>query len=144
MYFFDVNKDGNGDVISSSAHNYGVWWHEQKIQADGSVQWIRHLIDRSFSQSHSLMLADVNGDGHPDLVTGKRYYAHNGGDPGAEEPAVLNWYEYVPGISPSWIRHEIDDESGSGLNLVVEDMNGDGKPDVITSNKKGVFVFLQK
>lgn len=144
MYLYDVNGDGNADLISSSAHNYGIWWHEQKIQPDGSVQWIRHLIDRSFSQSHSLMMADINGDGHLDLVTGKRYYAHNGGDPGAEEPSVLNWYEYVPGISPSWIRHEIDDDSGSGLNLVVEDMNGNGKPDVVIANKKGVFVFLQK
>lgn len=144
MYLFDVNGDSYPDVISASAHNYGIWWHEQKPQSDGSIQWIRHLIDRSFSQSHSLMLADINGDGHPDLITGKRYYAHNGGDPGAEEPAVLNWYEYVPGVSPSWIRHEIDDDSGSGLNLVVEDMNGDGKPDIVTSNKKGVFVFLQQ
>lgn len=144
MYLYDVNGDGNGDLISSSAHDYGIWWHEQKIQPDGSVQWIRHLIDRSFSQSHSLMMVDINGDGNRDLITGKRYYAHNGGDPGAEEPAVLNWYEYVPGISPSWVRHEIDDDSGSGLNLVVEDMNGDGKPDIVTSNKKGVFVFLQQ
>ena len=144
MYLLDLNGDSYPDLVSASGHNYGIWWHEQKPQSDGSVQWIRHLIDRSFSQSHSLMVADINGDGYPDLVTGKRYYAHNGGDPGAEEPAVLNWYEYVPGITPSWIRHEIDDDSGSGLNLVVEDMNGDGKPDIVISNKKGVFVFLQK
>jgi len=144
MYLFDVNDDSHPDVISASAHNYGIWWHEQKPQPDGSIQWIRHLIDRSFSQSHSLMLADINGDGHPDLITGKRYYAHNGGDPGAEEPAVLNWYEYVPGKQPSWIPHQIDDNSGVGLNFVVQDINGDGKLDLVTSNKKGVFIFLQK
>jgi hypothetical protein len=91
-----------------------------------------------------LALADVNGDGHPDLVTGKRYFAHNGGDPGAHEPAVLYWFEYKPGKMPAWVKHEVDNDSGSGLNLVVEDINGDKLPDIIVSNKKGVHVFLQK
>lgn len=144
MHVYDVDGDGDMDIVSASAHNYGIWWHEQKRQPDGSVQWIRHLIDDSFSQSHSLQVADINGDGYPDLITGKRYYAHSGGDPGAEEPAVLVWYEYVPGGYPRWIRHVIDEDSGVGLSFVVEDINGDGKPDIITSNKKGVFVFLQE
>ena len=56
----------------------------------------------------------------------------------------MYWYEYVPGIIPQWIPHLIDEDSGSGLNLVVEDINNDGKPDVITANKKGVFVFMQE
>lgn len=144
MYVFDVDNDGDLDVVSSSAHKYGIWWHEQSQQMDGSVQWIRHEIDRSFSQTHSLYLADINGDGWKDLVTGKRHFAHNGRDPGGMDPAVLYWYEYVPGIIPQWIPHQIDDDSGSGLNLVVQDMNGDGLPDIVTANKKGVFVFLQQ
>ena len=37
---------------------------------------------RTFSESHGLVMADVNGDGFPDLVSGKRYFAHNGKDPG--------------------------------------------------------------
>lgn len=144
IYVMDLNKDGLADFISSSAHKYGIWWHEQKKDADGEISFIHHLIDSSFSQSHSLALADVNGDGHPDLITGKRYYAHNGGDPGAHEPAVLYWFEYKPGKSPSWKKHLIDDDSGSGLNLVVEDINGDGLADVVVSNKKGTHVFLQE
>lgn len=144
MYVYDVDGDSDPDVISSSAHNYGIWWYEQKIQMDNSVQWIQHPIDHSFSQSHSLAFKDVNLDGYPDLITGKRHYAHNGHDPGGKDPALLYWYQYVPGIIPQWIPHLIDDDSGSGLNLVVEDINGDDKLDIVTANKKGVFVFLQK
>jgi hypothetical protein len=58
------------------------------------------LIDSSVSETHSLAMADLNNDGHPDLVTGKRYFAHNGEDPGAYEPSVLNWYEFRPGPQP--------------------------------------------
>ena len=29
---------------------------------------------------------DINGDGSKDLITGKRFFAHNGKDPGANEP----------------------------------------------------------
>lgn len=144
MYVMDVNGDGLKDVISSSAHNYGIWWHEQKKSSSGEIGWIKHLIDNKFSQTHSLILKDMNKDGHPDLVTGKRFFAHNGNDPGAREPAVLYWYEYMPNKAPFWKAHQIDDNSGVGLGFVVEDVNGDGLQDVVVSNKKGVHYFQQK
>jgi hypothetical protein len=40
--------------------------------------------------------------------------------------------------------HEIDNNSGVGLHVVVQDMNGDGLPDILTGNKKGVHLFLQQ
>ena len=142
MFVLDVDKDGDQDVISSSAHNYGIWWHEQKNE-NGTVNWTTHQISKLFSQSHSLALKDINGDGHLDLVTGKRYFAHNGKDPGAFEPAVLYWFEFKPGKMPQWIPHQIDNNSGVGNSFEVKDMNNDSLPDIITSNKKGVFFFEQ-
>lgn len=143
MYTYDVNNDGLLDIISSSAHNYGVWWHEQQRDDAGNSQWVKHVIDSTFSQSHALTLRDINGDGHLDLVTGKRFFAHNGHDPGAFEPAVLYWYEYLPGGPPYWRAHQIDNNSGVGLQVVVEDVDGDGLLDVVVSNKKGVFFSKQ-
>ncbi|MDZ7620637.1 MAG: VCBS repeat-containing protein, partial [Patescibacteria group bacterium] len=139
MLVYDCNGDGLADVITTSAHEYGIWWHEQT--ADG---WKTHDIDASFSQTHAVVLADINGDGLMDFVTGKRYYAHCGRDPGAEEPALLCWYELkrVDG-KPTWTRHVIDDNSGSGMNFEVVDINGDGLLDIATANKKGVFYFEQ-
>src|ERR1035438_1406052 len=43
------------------------------------------MIDDTYSQAHSLLVVDVNGDGKMDLLTGKRYMAHDH-DPGAREP----------------------------------------------------------
>jgi hypothetical protein len=145
MYAMDLDGDGDQDVISASAHKYGIWWHEQLKDAAGNRTWKTHTIFKEFSQSHGLSLADINNDGHPDIITGKRFYAHNNtdNDPGTHEPAVLYWFEYKPGKEPSWIPHLIDNNSGVGLQVVTRDMNNDKLIDIVESNKKGVYVFEQ-
>jgi hypothetical protein len=145
MLIYDVDDDGDADLITSSAHAYGIWWFEQVRTPEGVV-FKQHEISRSFSQTHALCLADVNGDGLKDFVTGKRYFAHRGKDPGAHEPAVLYWFELRrPGKGKvEFVPHKIDDDSGVGLQFEVTDLNGDGRLDVVTSNKKGVHVFLQQ
>jgi len=144
MLVYDVDDDGDSDVITSSAHNYGIWWFEQLPPADGT-QFKQHIIFDKFSQPHAIRLIDMNGDGVKDLVTGKRYFAHQGGDPGGMEPAVLYWFELrrPQKGKVEYIPHKIDDDSGVGTQFEVTDMNKDGKWDIVTSNKKGVHVFLQ-
>lgn len=141
----DVNGDGLPDVISSSAHNIGVWWHEQKRGPNGP-EFVHHTIDASFSQSHALAMADMNGDGQMDIVTGKRFWAHGPqGDVQPNDPCLLVWYELRrKNRTVTWIRHEIDRDSGVGTQFTVTDVDGDRLLDVVTSNKKGVYVFLQR
>ncbi|WP_315816982.1 VCBS repeat-containing protein [Paraflavitalea speifideaquila] len=143
MFVVDADLDGDPDILSSSAHNYGIWWHEQQENNNSGSTWTTHLISKQFSQSHAMAMDDINGDGYPDLITGKRYFAHNGKDPGAFEPAVLYWFEFQPGKTPRWIPHQIDNNSGIGNSFVVQDINKDGLLDIITSNKKGVYFFEQ-
>ncbi len=143
MFVMDVDEDGDQDIISSSAHDYGIWWYEQQKDVQGNTVWVKHVISELFSESHALALQDIDGDGHPDLITGKRYFAHNGGDRGGYDPAVLYWYQFVPGKSPQWFPHLIDSNSGIGNSFIVKDINKDHLTDIIISNKKGVFFFEQ-
>jgi hypothetical protein len=157
MLVYDVNGDGRNDVITSwDAHGYGLAWYEQ-TRAGGEVTFEERVLVNTrpednpfglrFSQIHALALADVNGDGVMDFVTGKRFWAHGpskDADPGA--PAVLYWFELRRGRDhgASFIPHLIDDDSGVGTQITVADVDGDGKPDVVSSNKKGLSVFVQR
>jgi hypothetical protein len=146
MYAYDMDGDGKADVISSSAHNYGIWWQQQR-SGNGEPTFLKHdLFPKLFSQTHALHFVDINGDGLKDLVTGKRWWAHGPhGDADPNKPAVLYWFEAKKGSDgmTQFTPHKIDDDSGIGTQFAVGDMNGDKLPDIIVSNKKGVFVFEQ-
>ena len=59
------------------------------------------MIDNAWSQGHASTLVDLNGDGRLDFVTGKRFMAHNGSDPGEREPLGVYWYEFRPAAPPA-------------------------------------------
>ena len=147
MHVEDLDMDGDNDVLMSSAHGYGVWWCENLGSADGN-RFKQHDISRSFSQTHALRFVDINGDGQRDLVTGKRYFAHGGNDPGGKDPAVMYWFEIKrqKGSPPNFTPHEIvaGRNTGIGTQFEVRDINGDHRPDIILSNKKGVHLLVQK
>ena len=146
MLVTDVDGDKTPDVISSSAHRYGIWWHHQQKQTGGAQTFKRDdLFADLVSQTHALLQRDIDGDGLADLVTGKRWWAHGPkGDPGSDQPAVLYWFQarktngkltYIPRI--------IHRNSGIGTQFAIGNLNADKLPDIAVSNKKGVFVFEQ-
>ncbi|NWK55292.1 VCBS repeat-containing protein [Verrucomicrobiaceae bacterium N1E253] len=156
MYCFDINGDGLNDVVTAlNAHRYGLAWYEQ-IKHGGKIHFKAHTVMTDkldgnpygvcFSQPHAMASADIDGDGIRDIVTGKCYYAHNGKDPGAEDPAVLYWFRTTrhPDGKTELVPYLIDDDSGVGRQISAGDLNGDGKVDIAISNKKGVFAFIQQ
>jgi hypothetical protein len=142
IYVLDVNGDGRMDIVTSMAHDYGIFWLEQT--ADG--KWKKHVIDDSWSQAHAVTMTDLNGDGRPDFLTGKRFMAHNGKDPGEREPLGVYWYEYLPPDDKGnveWVKHTVDysTRTGGGMQISVADFDGDGDPDFVVGGKSGLFLF---
>lgn len=147
MFALDVNGDGLADVLCAHPHDYGFRWFEQATSASGAATFVEHVIDDGISQMHALRVDDLDGDGKPELVTGKRYWAHGpSGDPGSADPALLVYYSVKPlaAAGARFERHVIDDDSGIGTQFSVDDVDGDGRRDVVVSNKKGLFVFRQR
>ncbi|MCU0915132.1 MAG: HEAT repeat domain-containing protein, partial [Planctomycetes bacterium] len=122
----DVDRDGDSDVVWGLGHDYGLFWLEQ-VTKEGERTWERHLMDKSWSQPHFMVMADLDNDGQAELVTGKRYYAHNGNDPGENDPVCVYYYKFdVP--TKSWTRHTIHEGGrvGFGINTAVVDIDADG------------------
>ncbi len=155
MYAYDINGDGRADIVTSiKAHSYGLSWFEQ--HADGSFTE-RPILGRTaaenadgagFSQLHALRIADIDGNGLPDIVTGKRRWAHGPmGDDEPMAPPIVAWFELVrdeaaPG-GARFVKHEIDADSGVGTQLWTGRLDDDDREDIVVGNKHGVFVFTR-
>jgi hypothetical protein len=163
---YDVNDDGVPDVISSlNAHGPGLAWFEQQRDAQGNSTWKRHLImgnpetplaarkdweetDKSvaFTELHALQLADLDGDGVPCIITGKRWWSHGYiyDENQVDNPAVLYRFKLSrkSGGAVEWIPKLIHNASGIGTQILAKDINKDGKIEILTTARKGTFVFL--
>ncbi len=155
----DANGDGLNDIIMGSAHGYGLAWFEQKM-VDGKRSFVEHWIETEYPTIHTMVLADLDGDGKPELITGKQLLAHNGGDPGALEPTFLFYYKMNKGhferhvLSYSYLRPYFGANAkdqpppsyviGTGMRLNVADVDGNGKPDIVVACKTGLYIFYNK
>ena len=159
MGIYDVNGDGLNDVVTGlEAHGWGVAWYEQKKNsATGATIFIEHMIiddyatknpgGIAFSEVHASTIADVDGDGIPDLIAGKRVFSHNESytDPDPFGDAVLYWFRTVrnpkaPG-GAEFVPEMIHNRSGVGSTVTAADLNKDGAMDVVTSTNRGTFIF---
>ncbi len=159
---YDVNGDGLTDVIWGNGHGFGLQWLKQTKSAAGEREWTKLTIDDTFSQVHTLLLADLDGQGEPELVTGKRVYAHEV-EPGATDGSVVLSFQYDR-ASEKWIRSTIFQgdpalnapndakdrwalkdfpagTAGTGLQMAAVDMDADGDVDLVCPGKSGLYLF---
>jgi hypothetical protein len=160
MGIYDVNGDGLNDVVGSlEGHGFGLAWHEQKRDAKGTISFVRHVImdsalDRNtggvfFTQPHAVTFADIDLDGVPDMIVGKRQHSHfQYMDPDNWDMPVLYVYRTVrtpkaPG-GALFVPELVHNRSGVGSHMTVADLNGDGTPDIATSGPSGTFLFFNR
>jgi hypothetical protein len=98
-----------------------------------------------FTELHALAFAHLDGDGLPSIITGKRWWSHGYiyDENDVDNPPVLYRFQLVrkPGGAVEWIPSLIHNASGVGTQIIAKDINQDGRIEIVTTARKGTFVF---
>jgi hypothetical protein len=142
----DINGDGLAELIVGQAHGYGLDWWQQSRGANGKREWTKHAIDPCNSQYHDLIWADIDGDGQNELVTGKRFRAHCGNDPGEFDDVGLYYFKWTgSGFVKQIISYgPVGVGKGCGIHFALADLRGTGRLDVVAPGKDGLVVFYNE
>jgi hypothetical protein len=112
----DINREGRLDVVLN-----GFWLEQPSDPA--KRDWVKHVIDPNWPHLVGVTVADLNGDGRPDVLLAP-----------AEEHGRLSWYQAPADVvQDKWIEHVIDGDVDYIHTFKVGDVNRDGKLDVVTA-----------
>lgn len=97
-------------------------WHGNQVcvYLEQVGNWSRHVIDDSFNDGHALATADLNHDGHDEIIAG--YRGHGGG---------LVYYAAEDESGMRWKRYDIDIGGVATASCAIVDLNTDGRPDIV-------------
>ncbi len=139
----DVNGDKRDDVLINHFKNEGrlansAMWYEVPEDPHSDEPWKPNVFAEGDAQggSHYFGFGDVDGDGWGEIALGAKGKPFENG----------NWFAYWknPGaksVKKGWQKEILLEDEIGATNILIKDVNGDGKNDFICSNGHGVGVF---
>ncbi len=146
MLVVDVTGNGKNDIIVGAGHEYGLIWLEQCIDGNGNRAWKKHNIDPYLSQYHDMQWVDIDGDGQCELLTGKRYRAHCGNDPGSTDDYGIYYFKWDGEhfVKQIICHGSARETTGLGIHFATADLTGNGRLDIVAPGKDGLYVFYNE
>ncbi len=117
---FDADGDGDIDVVAAAMDVGDLYWYENTA-GDGSA-WDRTEVHDSFSSPRALMVADMDGDGDPDLLASR------------DGSGQIRIIEDVAGDF-STLRSVVVGGTFSAYRLSTADLDGDGDLEVLMASQ---------
>ncbi len=119
--FADIDGDNLPDLVTSVLDNPSdILWFRNLGVADN---WEIYKITTVPGYAYPAMAGDVDGDGDLDVIARMNISTSN--------ELVISWWENIDPLNNQWVCHQILSDEGSGSFTFAEDVNQDGKCDVV-------------
>ncbi len=136
----DMDGDGDVDVVMAlgflyrpgskdktdsqrSEDNQIVWYENVNPRLD---QWKKHVVQKQFDDAFEATAADLDADGDIDIVATSW-----------RNPGRVAWFENTGNPRGKWKHHPLKNNWRSANQVIIADMNGDGKPDIVACAERG-------
>jgi hypothetical protein len=138
MMLGDIDGDGVLDIACPSGQPKGpfansVVWFKVPNEPKRSRRWDRQVIGwgNAPGLSHYIDIGDVDGDGRPDVATAAKWPPHGN---------WFAWWQQPAQAGLQWKKQEIATGQEGATNILIRDLNGDGRADFAASRGHGVGV----
>ncbi len=125
--FYFKPDDNDPKASQTSEENQIVWYENDAPTVDG---WRKHVIAPRFDDAFEAVAADLDGDGDID-VAGTSW----------RNPGRVAWFENHGDPKGTWTRHVLKDNWRSANQIIIADLNGDGRPDIAACAEHGSYEF---
>lgn len=133
----DIDGDGSADLVGAVSGEYSIVWWENG-QGNGE-QWIRRPVTSDFCGAIHVDIADMDGDGDPDILASS-FFTGN-----CDAPHGTAWFENRVAARAPWVKHPVEGDEKQMLSSPA-DVDGDGDPDVMATfvtNGDGVLAWWE-
>jgi hypothetical protein len=127
VFSADLDRDGDTDILSASAEDDRVTWHENDGASPPS--WTTRTIAAGRDGAISVFAADLDADGDPDVIAGSWW------------DSTLAWYESDGGAPPAFTEHMIA-TCGGPEGIFAARIDGDADIDVLCAANPANKVHL--
>jgi len=117
----DMDADGDTDILASSSVADTIVWYENKTLHARQYFTDAPQLKQSYDSPRSVVSADMDGDGDPDLLLAS-YYGN-----------TVDWWENVGGLGDTYVTHRVADGLSTPTMARAADIDGDGDQDVVAS-----------
>ena len=116
----DFNNDGKPDVIANSLQVQELAWYE-------NPSWERHVIVGETQQIVNEAMADIDGDGIPEVAFQSSFAMQ------AANSAGLNWLAHATGDPRQPWKVQKIDQFPTSHHIAWADLDGDGKKELLNA-----------
>lgn len=124
--FYFMPDSDNPHASRKSEDNQIVWYENDGTPISG--RWKKHIIQTDFDDAFEAIAGDLDGDGDLDVAATSW-----------RNPGRVAWFENHGDARGKWTQHLLKDNWRSANQVIIADLNGDGRLDIAACAEHGSY-----